>query len=384
MELYGGNVQNVNMNIERKGCMGGQLIRRVETMNEFLGNIIEKYGKDVGFALVKAVCSAMCAFITNNILITLIYIFFTTAIDVLAVTYEEVRLENIVNKIFKIKDIVLYTVFIIIAFLPTIICFIFKEISYTGVCDFLIKRSYNWFPNIFGALIICSFIKYLSTLKAQEILCAALNMKRELFDIIMRCGFMIAFLNAINHSLRNEQKIAEFFNIFHLCVVVFLGVVALGAFALWLVSGPNTEPEKLVSETNTEPEKTKIYPVSSLWLCFGFLLSCLLLPCVLENVENEWIMLVLNSITAITVAWSFLIFVKRKHRLQLKDCPIGAVTLFTIGVLIVMCVGVVNMEIGEKSSIIRQLISGTIVLSGTVVLLLTINSIQKKRLNVGT
>lgn len=46
--------------------------------------------------------------------------------------------------------------------LPTIVNYLFKETTYSNMLDFLEKRSHNLVPNLFGALIVCSFIKYLS------------------------------------------------------------------------------------------------------------------------------------------------------------------------------------------------------------------------------
>ncbi len=220
-------------------------------INEWLGKIIKKCGKDIGFELCKALCSAACAFITQNIVMTLFYIFFTTLFDILTKIYEDISLENIINKIFKVKNTIKYIIYIVIAVLPTVANFWFKETTYSNIVDFLQKRAYNLVPNLFGALIVCSFIKYLSQFKAEEILCAVINLKKELFDIIMRCGFMISFLNALNHAIRHEQRWTELFNTLHLCVIIFSGIIMLGAFALWLAS-----------PSEFDLSKTKIYPVS--------------------------------------------------------------------------------------------------------------------------
>ena len=224
-------------------------------INEWLGKIIKKCGKDVGFELFKALCSASCAFITKSIGWTLFYILGTTLFDILNKIYEEVSLGRIVNKIFKMNNIVKYIIFIM---------------------EFLQKRLYNLVPNLFGALIVCSFIKYLSKFKAEEVLCAAINLKKELFDIIMRCGFMIALLNALNHAIRNEQRYTELCNVFHLYVIIFSGIIVLGAFGLWL------------SSTNEfDLSKTKVYPTFSLIWCLGFLFSCVYFPVVLRNENVE-------------------------------------------------------------------------------------------------
>lgn len=190
----------------------------------------------------------------------------TTFFDILTKIYEEVSLGKIVNKIFKMNIIAKYSLFITIAVLPTIANFWHKETDYCNIVDFLQKRMHNLIPNLFGALIVCSFIKYLSKFKAEEILCAAINLKKELFDIIMRCGFMIAFLNALNHAIRKEQKYTELFNAFHLCVIIFSGIIMMGAFALWL------------SSTNEfDIKKTKVYPTFSLIWCFFCYPACFFL-----------------------------------------------------------------------------------------------------------
>lgn len=342
-------------------------------INEWFGKIINKCGKDIGFELFKALCSASCAFITNSIWWTLFYIVVTTLFDILTKIYEEVSLGKIVNKIFKMNNIVKYIIFITIAVLPTIFNFLFKETDYSNMVDFLQKRLHNLVPNLFGALIVCSFIKYLSKFKAEEILCAAINLKKELFDIIMRCGFMIAFLNALNHAIRYEQRYTELFNVIHLCVIIFSGIIVLGAFALWL------------SSTNEfDLSKTKVYPTFSLIWCFCFLLSCVLFPIVFGDVSVEWLLLCFNAITSLIVSWSFLIFIQRKKNVELKDCPYFWLIIFTIAVFGIIIYSIVNMGTNEKSSIIRQLISGILILSGITTMLLIMNSIQKKNLNLNT
>lgn len=342
-------------------------------INEWCGKIIKKCGKDIGFEFFKAICSASCAFITKSIGLTLFYILGTTLFDILTKISEEVSLGEIINKIFKANNIAKYIIFITIAVSPTIANFVFQETDYSNIVDFLQKRLHNLVPNLFGALIVCSFIKYLSKFKAEEILCAAINLKKELFDIIMRCGFMIAFLNAINHAIRNEQRYTELCNAFHLCVIIFSGIIVLGAFALWL------------SSTNEfDLSRTKAYPTFSLIWCFFFLLSCVLFPIVLENVSVEWILLSLNAITSLIVSWSFLIFIQRKKNVGLKDCPFLGLIIFTAAVIGLIVYSIANMSTNEKSSIIRQLFSGSLILSGTIVMLLIINSIQKKNINLDT
>ena len=51
-------------------------------INEWLGKIIRKCGIDIIFELFKALCSVACAFITQDIWLTLIYIFGTTLFDI--------------------------------------------------------------------------------------------------------------------------------------------------------------------------------------------------------------------------------------------------------------------------------------------------------------
>lgn len=340
-------------------------------INEWLGKIIKKCGKDVGFELFKALCSASCAFITKSIGWTLFYILGTTLFDILNKIYEEVSLGRIVNKIFKMNNIVKYIIFITIAVLPTISNFLFKETDYSNIMEFLQKRLYNLVPNLFGALIVCSFIKYLSKFKAEEVLCAAINLKKELFDIIMRCGFMIALLNALNHAIRNEQRYTELCNVFHLYVIIFSGIIVLGAFGLWL------------SSTNEfDLSKTKVYPTFSLIWCLGFLFSCVYFPVVLRNENVEWLLLCFNAITSLIVSWSFLIFVQRKRNVKPKDCPYFWLIIFSIAVFGIVIYSIVHMGTNEKSSIIRQLFSGILILLGTTVMLLILNSIQKKNLNL--
>lgn len=340
-------------------------------INGFLGKIIEKCGKDIGFELFKALCSAACAFITQNIGLTLFYIFGTTLFDIITKIYEEINLENIIRKMFKIKNKFKYIIFITIAVLPTGANFVFKESSYFNLLDFLEKRCYNLIPNIFGALILCSFMSYLSKIEVEEILCVVTMLKRELFDIIMRCGFMISFLNAINYSLKNEERFTEIFNAIHLCVIIFSAIVVIGAFVLWLAS-----------ENEFNVNRMKIYPTFSLLWCFCFLLSCVLVPSIFENTNIDWLVLCFNSITSLIVAWSFWGFIKRKGNIKFKDCPYFQLGLFTIAVIGILLYSVINIGSCEENSIIRQLISGGIILLGVTVMLLAINAIQKKKVNI--
>lgn len=113
-----------------------------------------------------------------------------------------------------------------------------------------------------------------------------------------------------------------------------------------------------------------------------FLLSCVLFPIVLKNVNVEWLLLCFNAITSLIVSWSFLVFIQRKKNVELKDCPYFGLFIFSIAVIGIMIYGIANMGTNEKSSIIRQLISGILMLLGTTIMLLIINSIQKKSLNL--
>lgn len=346
-------------------------------INEWLGKIIRKCGIDIIFEFFKALCSVACAFITQNIWLTLIYIFGTTLFDIFTRIYNELSLDKIINKIFKTNNVVKYIIFIGIAVSPTFINFCLKETDYSNIVDFIQKRLHNLVPNLFGALIVCSFIKYLSKFEAEEILCAAIILKKELFDIIMRCGFMIAFLNAINHAIRNEQKCTEIFNVIHLCVIIFSGIIMFGAFALWLSS-----------KNEFDLRKTKIYPTSSLIWCFCFLLSCIIFPIVFKNVSFEWLLLCFNAVTSLIVACSFLTFIKRKKNVEEKDCPyflLIILSLAILGMIIYSIIyGITYIGTNEKSSIIRQLISGLLILFGSTIMLLIINGIQKKSLNLNT
>lgn len=216
--------------------VGGIFMRYID---EIIEKIAGKKGKNTVFAIFIFVCSIVCAIVTQNAWLTLIYTFASFGFDVLAENYEEFSLDTFINWIFGHK-VFICVLLIIIALSPTLAYGGIKALKSSGIsfCFIkyvLIERLYNLVPNILGASIVCSFMFYLSEIGAEKILCNTIKNRKDFFDIIMRFGFNIAFLNAINHAFRNGYQISDSLNALHLTVAVFGGIVILGAYALWII-----------------------------------------------------------------------------------------------------------------------------------------------------
>lgn len=339
-------------------------------IDEIIEKIASKNKVNTVLEIFILVGTFTCAIVTNNIWLTYIYTLVTFIFDILAKNSEDFSLVPVINWIFGHKFHV--CVFLItLAFSPTLAYGVEKAIDSSGLSfslikDIFVERLYNLVPNIFGALIVCSFMFYSSYVGAENILRATIRKEKDFFNIIMRGGFIIAFLNAINHAFRKGYQISECLNALHLTAVVFGGIAVLGAYVLWITdkNDPNMEIKN-------------VYPIFSLVLCWAFLWSCVFIPVKSKNMDVEWLLLFFNGVTSIIVSWVFLFFIRRKFNNKRKKYPYTILIIFTLFVGGIIKYGIKNIRTIDKSSIIIQLISGCTILLGSIVLLYLIDSFQK-------
>lgn len=102
--------------------------------------------------------SILCILITQNILISSLFVVGIAIIDILVEISKFIDLEKVINKLFSIKIYWYYIGFIFLALLPTIIG---REEIETQK-NLSEKLFVNAVPNILGALIVCSIIEHIS------------------------------------------------------------------------------------------------------------------------------------------------------------------------------------------------------------------------------
>jgi len=247
--------------------------------------------------------SAICALITQNIILTILYILGTIIINIFSIIYKDVDLKKIIKKIFETKDYKKYLFFIGIATLPMIVGILTKEITIFSPKIFLVKIFNNFVPNILGALIVCSLISHVLTFNREETIYAVIQSKREFFDIIIRFGFFGVYLNAINYVVSDNWKWTNLFNSIHLFIIVFAGTLIFTIFAL-----------RIVNRQSFCFTAKQVYPKQTLKYVALFLMSCGFGPIVLKSGKHEPFLLAINTLTASIVVICLFVFYYLKNK----------------------------------------------------------------------
>lgn len=309
--------------------------------------------------------SAICALITQNIILTILYILGTSIINIFSIIYKDVDLKKIIKKLFETKDYKKYLFFIGIASLPTIVGILTKEITIFSSKIFLIKIFNNFVPNILGALIVCSLISHVLTFNREETIYAVIQSKRDFFDIIVRFGFLGAYLNAINYVVSDNWKWTNFFNSIHLFIIVFAGILIFTIFALRIVN------RQFFCFTAKQ-----VYPKQTLKYVVMFLMSCGFGPIVLKSGKHEPFLLAINTLTASIVVICLFVFIIRRTKKNSKEYPWMIVSFF---LFLIIFNSVLNfMKRVGTVDVKKELASGIPILGVVSILLIWINILQKR------
>lgn len=253
------------------------------------------------FLLGCEVFAALCAFITNSILLTFLSITFTSIFSICAISCTEKQPETFVKKFMNINKLLVYSVFIAIALSPFVFGVIANEITFLDAKGLVKELCKNALPNFFGALIVCSLISHLSKFNNEEIILSILKSHRAFFEIYLRFSFMGAFLNCINYNVETPMFVVNSLNKVHLFVVVFSASVLLCVLVL-----------RFTDKTPFKNTALEVYPTWTLLYALLFLISCGFSPIVLKNAKHEVVLLLFNTITALCIVWFFSYLIRNK------------------------------------------------------------------------
>lgn len=319
------------------------------------------------FILLNASFSILCALVTQNIILTVIYIIGVVIIDILVVISDYINLEKHIKKILSLKSYVKYLILIFFAALPTICGIGMKEIDFSE--NPFSNLFTNLVPNILGALIVCSIINHISKFDYQQIVYSLIEEKKNYVDIFIRVGFLGCYINAVNYDVNEKWQWINFFNSIYLFIIVFCGVIVFSTFVI-----------RIIDNQNFGKTAKEVYPNMTLFVGILFLISCGAGPLFFNVGKHEPILLIMNSVTACVLIIFLLVFVSRRTENKSNTYPIVRVLLFIIAAGINCIYNCCKCdEVGDWPS---QLFSGGGILAIVLIALLFANKMQRARTRV--
>ena len=348
--------------------------RGVDKTNKFLTTIWnnKEVRWEIGIIIVSAGCSALCAAITKDMILTVIYIGITALIDIISEIESKMEglidWEKIIGGIFKIKRWIKYVVCVGLAVLPTLLGVGLKEVAFSGIKDIPSIFFVNIFPNVCGALIVCSLIAHISKLDEKQFVSALTQAKRSLFNIIIRIGFFACYLNAVNYKADDSWKWANLANSLYLFFIIFIGAVAVVSFLSRFIDNrpfPYTSGE--------------VFPTSTLFYSTLFLFSCCVAPLIAKVGKHEPLLLFFNTITTGFIFGWLLWFIGRRANQKDKYPIVQFVSFMTID-LVICFFSFSNWN--ETRDIMGQIMSGGLILGAANIILLYLNHLRIKNLKL--
>lgn len=315
-------------------------------MNELITKIL----KDkpvlwrIFFILLNALFSILCAFITQDIILTILFIIGTAIIDILAVIYIYLNLEERINKIFKSKY--KYLFFIFWALSPTIFGVMSKEIDIYD--NFPSNLFANLFPNILGTCIVCSIINDISKFGYERIVYLLMQSKKELINTFIRVAYFGCFLNAVNYDIDDKLKCTNIFNSIYLFIIIFCGTIAVVSFVL-----------RIIDKQKFNCTAEEIYPSKTLFWGGLFLFSCGVGPIFFGVGKHEPILLIINSITACMISIFLFLFIIHRTENKPNTYPIKPVFRFIMFSILNCIWNYCNWD--KTGNILQQFLSGFVI-----------------------
>lgn len=316
---------------------------------------------EIGTIFVSAVCSGLCAVLTQDIFCTVVYIAITASIDMIAGIEAKMEglipWEKLVGAVFQIDNRIKYSVCVVFAMLPTLVGICTKEIVFSGIGSIPSLFFVNIFPNECGALMVCSLITYISKLNEQEFVLALLRSKRCVFNIVFRAIFFSCYLNAVNYRVDNGWNYANIMNSIYLFFIILFGAIAAISFFF-----------RLVDQQPFPYTVKQAFPYGTLFFSDVFLFSCGAAPLIAKVGKHEPVLLLLNTFTVFVVFGGLLYFLSCKTDKSEKEYPI-------IEFLVAIIFAVFNCAINllrwdREGDVFRQIVSGLLFLGLAVFLLL--------------
>ncbi len=320
---------------------------------------------------VSGACSVLCGLFTQNIVFTVIYVAITAVIDIISVIEE--KMEGLVDwkkyfsGLFEMKNYGKYLVFGIFSLLPVLFGIATKEIVLRGIKDVPSILFVNIFPNLSGAFIVCSLLAHISKWDQKQFIEALVRSKRGLFNVIIRVSFFACYLNAVSYRADDSWKYANYVNSAYLFFIISYGAVAVVSFISRFI---DAQPFPYTIK--------KSFPVQTMFISALFLFSCGAAPLIGKVGKHEPILLLLNTITAITILGFLLKFMDRKADTNGKIYPIWEVAAFLVFVIL-NCLANFWMWDGTGDKI-SQAALGILILTITIVILLYLNHLQGENL----
>lgn len=348
--------------------------RVVDKTNKFLTAIWnnKEVRWEIGIIIVSAGCSGLCAAITKDMLLTIIYIGITALIDIISEIESKMEglidWEKIIGGLFKIKRWINYVVCVGFAMLPTLLGMALREVTFSGIKDIPSIFFVNIFPNVCGALIVCSLIAHISKLDEKQFVSALTQAKRSLFNIIIRVGFFACYLNAVNYKADDSWKWANLTNSLYLFFIIFIGAVAVVSFLSRFIDNrpfPYTAGE--------------VFPTLTLLYSSLFLFSCCAAPLIAKVGKHEPLLLFFNTITTGSIFAWLLCFIGRRAT-QKDKYPIAQFVFFMTIDLVICLVSFSNWN--ETRGIMGQIMSGGLILGATNIILMYLNHLRIKNLKI--
>ena len=349
---------------------------RGTSMNKFLTKVWNN--KEVRWKIiiiiVSAGCSVLCSLLTKNMILTAIYIGITAVVDIISVIEELINWDRILDKIFEIKNRIKnlswikYWIFVVFGLLPSFGSVI-KKIVISGIKirDIYSVLFVNIFPNVCGALIVCSLVAHMSNLDERQFVSALIQPKKGLFNVIIRVIFFTCYLNAVNYKANDYWKYANYVNSAYLFFIISCGAIAMISFL-----------SRLVDNQPFPYETKKAFPKWTMFFSALFLISCGAGPLIAKIGKHEPFLLLLNSITTIIIFVFLLWFIVRKTNQSSEEYPIVEFFIF-LAFVIANCI--VNLYKWDRTGdIISQLVSGGLILFCAIILLLFLGHLQSKNI----
>lgn len=309
---------------------------------------------------VNTVASILCAVITKNTAITVMYIMITGFLNLCAVVYAFPEFEKFFSKILCINEKEKYIFFVGLAILPTLSGLICGELDFSRIASYFDNLP----PNLFGALTICSLLHHISKFELEPIVDSFTRTKKIFIMFVMPIVFNFAFLNAINYTLGNELKLTYFFNGIHLFNVVFWGVSVLFIFMchIWVspLSGYNGK---------------QLYPCRMLIFLFFFLAFSGIPPIFLKEIKPSLVLLTFNTIAILIAAWFIFFLIVSRTSKSLTDYPWKALTIFSGASFAIL--GVSWACSANTSNVTVQVISSSIVIIACLMLVFLMRYLMK-------
>ncbi len=344
-------------------------------MDKFLTNIWED--KEVLWKIAviceSAFCSVLCAVITQNIIITVIYILITALIDIIVAVDKYIHWGNAIVRMFRIKNSYKYLFFVGFALLPVICGILVKEIRFSGAGDIPSVFFVNVLPNVLGAFIVCSMIAHISGLGYEQFACTLLQSRKEFFNIVIRGFFWCCYLNAVNYAADDSWRYANYINSLYLFVIVSFGAVAVGVFLFRLM-----DKQPFSKDNDDDYTAKRVFPSWTLFASALFLFSCGAAPIYAKIGKHEPVLLCLNTITALIVASFLLKFAVRKTKKNRKEYPIVAFSGFCAFIIFNCAYNFYKWD--RTGDIASQVKSGVTILAIVFFSLLYLNKMQKEAL----